>query len=381
VQTASETLRQKSHYFTGLDVVRTVLALSVACGHFLYWSHTSTRYPASFFLAVDFFFALSGFVLTQSVMNDRSVELKNFATGFIARRFFRLYPLYIALFIPSALATAAHFGADEPANYLASIALTQGIGVLGRVTPVLSDSMIGIAWSISVEIWAGVLFFPLIFALRRTPRRIIAVCAIISVACLAIMAVSPHHFDVNVQRFAKSISFGFIRGLLGFSIGTICFLAYQQFGNMASRAATSLAEIALLVIVLILFAPNGRNGNFDFAAPFLIGALLMVLASECGVLGAALCSAKLAWLRPLSYSIYLIHPMIIFAWKHFDIPFSNASALPYMALVLILSAPLYKLIEAPGIRLGRRIQSHRNKEVTRRSLEPFERRDALRVPD
>ena len=89
--------------FHGLDVVRTLLALSVALGHFFYWNGVSTYFPRSFFIAVDFFFVLSGFVITQSIINTKSENFDEFIKLFAINRIARLFPLYIFVFLITAV--------------------------------------------------------------------------------------------------------------------------------------------------------------------------------------------------------------------------------------------------------------------------------------
>ncbi len=73
----------------------------------------------------------------------------------------------------------------------------------------------------------------------------------------------------------------------------------------------------------------------------------------------------MAWLGRISYSIYLLHPVVLYAlaWFVFNPPFGlTLSAFPvplYIVLVatgsIVLSAYTYRWIEAPMIEQGRRL--------------------------
>jgi peptidoglycan/LPS O-acetylase OafA/YrhL len=75
-----------------LDGMRGVAAIAVVMFHAA--SFFGALRPPSAYLAVDFFFALSGFVLGYAY--DRRLAGGMSAVNFMLRRLIRLYPLYIA---------------------------------------------------------------------------------------------------------------------------------------------------------------------------------------------------------------------------------------------------------------------------------------------
>src|SRR3990167_8393143 len=117
-------------YFNNLDTCRTLLALIVALGHFFLWNGVYHKIPESFFLAVDFFFVLSGFVLTQTVFESKATSTHFFISEFIKRRFFRLFPLYITLYLLTAFLQYLEFKNEmDPFYYFFfSSALLQCLG-------------------------------------------------------------------------------------------------------------------------------------------------------------------------------------------------------------------------------------------------------------
>lgn len=72
-----------------LDLMRWVLAMLVAAGHL-----GGFAAPHKAYLAVDFFFVLSGFVLTGAYIEKASSQ--HFLWRFIIDRIARLYPLHLA---------------------------------------------------------------------------------------------------------------------------------------------------------------------------------------------------------------------------------------------------------------------------------------------
>ncbi|WP_375451822.1 acyltransferase family protein [uncultured Devosia sp.] len=344
--------------FKGLDTVRTALALAVAAGHYFYWNGTSTAFPRAFFLAVDFFFVLSGFVLFQSILFDPRPKFDQFFRAFVARRFFRLFPLYAVLFVASAATVLWLHGLADPVYYYAiSAALLQAMGLDNGATVIFADTTIGIAWSISVEFWLSLAFFAAVFPLTKHPALLCSLCVAGAVLCLALIAnYSPNVMDVNLQRVSSSLlGFGGLRCILGFCCGVVAFYGYRRIAGIQGRRLLSTIEIALVAVAAILFLPDGHDPRNDLLAPCLFAVIIVVLASEKGYLGKALTWRMWSPIRDISYSIYLVHPLFVFAWRQLGIPFSHPLVPIYLALVITSSILLHRFIEVPAMQWRDRV--------------------------
>ena len=93
VQPGPDLLKTKKH-FEILDGLRGIAALAVVIFHFMEWvfPDTSTNFIGHGFLAVDFFFCLSGFVIGYAY-DDRIREIGSGA--FFKLRLIRLHPLVV----------------------------------------------------------------------------------------------------------------------------------------------------------------------------------------------------------------------------------------------------------------------------------------------
>lgn len=339
--------------FHGLDVVRTLLAISVALGHFFYWNGVATYFPRSFFVAVDFFFVLSGFVITQSIIFTKNSSFDNFINIFAIKRIARLFPLYIFVFLITTVLLINDFGfnSDPFFYYFTSFFLLQSIGFDEGATHIFSDTSIGIAWSLSVEFWIGLLFFSVVYILRKKLTSLVMICLFSLILCIVVIFNLSHSVDVNFQKAFDLITFGSIRGVIGFSCGAISYIAYDKiFSKLTNRLLLTYLEVVIILIILItVYAPHSHKN--EFIAPVLFAILLPILSNESGIFGNTLKSRRLSSLRYTSYSIYLIHPLFIFIWRKFNIPFSQEYSIIYMALVFIFSVITYRFIEKPGMRL------------------------------
>src|SRR5688572_32430384 len=85
---------QSKQHFEILDGLRGVAALAIVIFHFMEWvfSDFSKNFIGHGFLAVDFFFCLSGFVIGYAY--DHRLE-KMGIVAFFKRRLIRLHPLVI----------------------------------------------------------------------------------------------------------------------------------------------------------------------------------------------------------------------------------------------------------------------------------------------
>ncbi len=347
--------------FDGLDVVRTLLAILVALGHFFLWNQVSNVIPSSFFMAVDFFFVLSGFVLTQSVLADPNQAFQKFITRFFLRRVFRLYPLYLLIFAITTALLLWYYGTDAGSllQFFTSLTLWQAMGPHNTAVHIFADTPIGIAWSVSVELWASLVFFSFVYALRVQPKYLVSFCLLVAAAGLALMIFfSPNLMNVNLQGLGRLMTFGEIRGFLGFACGCLGYLIYRlcHARDTNRKWSWTLTELAVIVITCALYLHRGTyNRNFEFIAPLLAMIAIILIALKRGALAEALYNPRLAALRPLSYAIYLVHPLFVLLFRHEHWAFTPMHAILYLALVIMSATLLYHGLEKPGIAVGKRV--------------------------
>ena len=156
--------------FRALDACRGLCAVAVvlfhldAATHFYNWPMVRNAY-----VAVDFFFVLSGFVIA-SAYGDRIRTVQE-AGRFTLRRFGRLYPLHLVVLIAYVLVELIGFAQGSPAfvgNFsgpalAANLALVQGFGAW-------HETWNYPAWSVCVELWVNLGFAAVLSLLGPTER-------------------------------------------------------------------------------------------------------------------------------------------------------------------------------------------------------------------
>ena len=182
-----------SHYVPALTGVRALAALLVL------GLHADQNIPAGAvvilpflargYLGVDFFFVLSGFIITHVYLTSLAAPTRSAVRIFLWHRFIRLYPVHVTVLLTLVLliwlARANHIPLNNPDEWretsiLWHLALLHAWGVVPK------PGWNAPSWSISAE-WFAYLLFPLLApALMFVRDRLTAI--LIALAALAVMA-------------------------------------------------------------------------------------------------------------------------------------------------------------------------------------------------
>jgi peptidoglycan/LPS O-acetylase OafA/YrhL len=265
------------------------------------------------YLWVEFFFTLSGFVLTH-VYAGRRRELWRWRgyAGFLKARLVRLYPLHLFLLLALlALVVctrlAGHLGgyasiydrAYHPMvdlkGFILSLFLVQGWNTLSYLT------WNGVAWFVSVE-FALCLIFPLFLKLQDGGLwRGLALLAAGIGGMALLLAHSRHGLDLTYHN-------GVLRGLADFTIGVGLAVLFRNAGAIAALPAWmhGLAQGAMLLLLAYVFTQIGwsHTGN-DLYIALTLQAFVFVLAFDKGWLADLLKLRGPQRLGDWSYAIYL----------------------------------------------------------------------------
>jgi peptidoglycan/LPS O-acetylase OafA/YrhL len=337
----------KRHYPI-LDGLRGVAALMVVAFHLFEAHADNNRFDQNInhgYLAVDFFFVLSGFVIGYAY-DDRWRGMSTL--DFFKRRLIRLHPMIVAGMLVGALmfyAADSHevfpLIHDTPLWLLVVMTLV-GMTLL-PVGPAFDirgwsemHPLNGPAWSLFYEYVANILYA---LVVRRFSNTLLALCVFVAGAALVHYLVGGPTGDVigGWSLEPEQVSIGVMRLLYPFFAGlllsravapgrvkhafplcsliVVAVLAWPRVGGPESLWMNGLYEALCIVIVFPLVVWLGASGDLgDAAKP---GAW----ARLCAVLGG------------LSYPLYITHYPIIYAYtawvRDHDVPL--AEGLPVMA--------------------------------------------------
>lgn len=173
--------KQNSIYFPNLDGLRFMAFLLVFVNHIVAClghktvdpmiNKIKTNYLLNGDLGVNFFFVLSGFLITYLLLKEKEKHLTINVRSFYLRRVLRIWPLYfLVLFI--GLAIIPIFTTALPAGFPISTSTTIMnknlymffMGNFDYVKNGISNAVVGVLWSVSIE-EQFYLFWPLILLL------------------------------------------------------------------------------------------------------------------------------------------------------------------------------------------------------------------------
>jgi peptidoglycan/LPS O-acetylase OafA/YrhL len=333
-----------------LTALRAFAAIAVVLLHFYVTTFRTLDLPryipfvTHYYLGVDLFFILSGFILAHVHGQDFGRLMPGNMTRFYILRLARIYPAHVAVLMMylGLFLLLEQFGSDvglglraDPDHYTASAFLAHLLLVSPGVTTWNSP-----AWSVSAEWFAYLWFPPLAFALGRASPR---------VCLLALVAVAASFAGIYFRYFDGTMDhLGLVRVSFEFPAG---YLIYRtSFHAPSSRVVPVLALVAGAAMFLL---PT----NFaEFACVLLIGTLVALAGHPSTARTLRKVPRLLIWLGEISYSVYLIHALVMgtigraveLVLPHLSLPLQLA-LVPVMLVVIILcAAALHRTVEKPA---------------------------------
>jgi peptidoglycan/LPS O-acetylase OafA/YrhL len=327
--------------FYWLDGLRGVAACYVLSFHFFIGTN---NFASSGWIAVDFFFVLSGFVLCNSI-TFAGVSGRCGSKAFIKKRIIRIYPLLIiALLVKLVLkigdylleCATRNVGTSSAIQYHDIIFFALSFLLLQFLYP-LSSTLLVPLWSISTEFYSNLL--QLILGLTGSFRKVF-LCMLLGVIFIIVSGV---FFDLNLD-WSKSNTwlFGFGRALVGFNLGQIVWMLYQR--NLGLRRS-------YLILISIIGFTLSVNVWF-FAKQFILfpiylffGFLVMTFAKFKNPDEISKILFLLKVLGKTSYPIYLFHTIILDYYKTIFSALNVMNYVIFYLLNLFLSIIAIKIYE------------------------------------
>ena len=347
-----------------LDGLRAVAVLTVLTAHVLEQARAPNVFPGSF--GVTIFFFLSGYLITTLMREEREQTGTVSFRQFYLRRVLRIMPPFYLVLGAATLATALGWLQNtlDPKAVLAQALNFTNYYIVNHGWWYGIAPGTFIFWSLAVE-EHFYLVFPWLFVLvshlktrRRQAASLLALCAVVllwrCVLVFALGATKNRIYPATDTRF-DSILFG-------------CALAL--WGNPALDP-TRLAERTWKRVLLPL-GVAGLLVSFVVRAPWFLETFRYTLQGVClvpvyvvavrypgwGVMR-PLSWPVLQWLGRISYSLYLVHPILLEALAtHLRLSLPMLFLAGY-AVCIGVAAALYSAVERPMARLRRRLERGR----------------------
>lgn len=387
--------------FPLIDGVRAIAALTIFAFHVFFHlgllnTDLLSRYLGNLNVGVPIFFVVSGFLIYRPFVAKRfaqepTPEIEPYAI----RRAFRIVPAYWVALVIVTLILGLEASVFTPSGIVTYFGFLQ-VYDIGTVI-----GGIGQAWTLCIEvsfylalpIWA---FFARRLMRRRGGRRqmisseLWALAALFGASFLWQLVVSPLFLpgdrgyliaQISLPAFADQFALGMAMAVVSVAINS---------GSKKPRALRLvegrpwiwvLAAVALYSLLGLKIGAVGLGASWADAGLFrhvikgLIGVCVLAPAVFGSTLGGRV-RAALGW-RPLmllglvSYSFYLYHLAFILklnevGWLH-DLGWVAVAGASFVCSVAA-AAISYRLIEAPGIALGRRWAKAASARTARRRV-------------
>jgi peptidoglycan/LPS O-acetylase OafA/YrhL len=247
-----QTVSSDSRQFVTLDGLRGVAALAIITRHAPPLFGTDGPFPESY-LAVDFFFCLSGFVLTHAYRRRFDNKMK--LGEFMLVRIVRLYPLYL-LSIGLSLVVAAYsiIRHAQPASSL----LAETVAAIFFLPSPVSTALFPLnipAWSLFFELIANAVFALTWRLLTNITLSIfVFVSAIFLAACVLTgqLGFHPGVAAMNAGMDWETFTAGFSRVMFSFFAGVLIYRLWA-----AKSQSKGVRPIYLAVALIALLVGSG----------------------------------------------------------------------------------------------------------------------------
>jgi peptidoglycan/LPS O-acetylase OafA/YrhL len=317
------------------------------------------------YIGVDFFFVLSGLIISHVYLEKSRHADGQFWRSFIWLRISRLFPVH--LLIMACLLSAALIGPlfDAEWQHINKTQISDWFSLTFLVRQwLLPDSYAwnGPAWSVSAELFAYVIIFPLVCRFGAQCRPAVGIAMILTGAILwssLIMTVGT----VNATHVAGPL----IRVSAGFLAGSGLFIILNSENSLARVCKSDWDKI--LTLTLVLAAPiwmlaillNAQGYQPDMLLITYLAVLTCATYRAVGPTSRLLSIRPLFWLGEISFSLYLCHKPVMRALSYLvgfaDIESGVVFGLVGLAFSMLTAHVLFQYVEIPARQKLRRLYS------------------------
>ena len=336
-----------------MDALRGVAAIAVITGHAPEGFVAVDRH--SIWLAVDFFFCLSGFVVAFSY-ERRLQNHEVTARAFAVLRIIRLYPLYFLATLVGIIVTTLYFPSGHGLKYVV-LALTQLLMVPNYFTPYRVTPFDMPAWSLIYEL-AGNFFYAFLLARKFAGTRKLVVLFLVCAALRfwQIAGGSPTNIGPNSQ--VADIFPALLRLCASFFLGVLLLRVYRwrRPDPIHGLRAMLTAAIVVVVLAVTLISPAAilRNEAVRFAEMIVVFPILIYVSASVRLPRSTDWSC--AFLGDVSYPIYLLHLPLMYLMGFVPVvrlvvgsPMHNVTALcAWILVTMVVGYCSLRIYETPA---------------------------------
>jgi peptidoglycan/LPS O-acetylase OafA/YrhL len=315
--------------YANLDAIRGIAAILIFFRH-APALFTSPEFRQSY-LAVDLFFAMSGFVVANAY-EERLLSGSLSFVSFLKLRLIRLFPLYL---LGTLIGIFEHFALEPSSNHeglrsavsTASFALLPLLMLPSRAKPLYPVN--NPAWSLLYEIVANSLYAR---AIKNVSFAILVIVISCSAVVISVYSVIHRGMDTGWNLSAWYVALG--RVAFSFSVGVLL----HRVKMSIPRESASLSAITLAGATLLLCIDVPANWAGVAAAAEIVMAVPLVVYMATSFEPPPFIAPAFEQLGRVSYGLYIIHvPVLLTISK---LPMNEGRIYGSFALAIFLAAIL-----------------------------------------
>jgi peptidoglycan/LPS O-acetylase OafA/YrhL len=377
IYSSSSFTDSKPHYDL-LDGLRGVAALLVLWYHIFEGYQFAGNQPVidhlnHGYLAVDFFFILSGFVISYAY--DDRLRSTMSLTNFFRRRLIRLHPMVIMGALIGTVTFFIQGSVQWDGTHVATSAVMLALLCAMFFIPAVPGApyeirgngemfpLNGPSWSLFFEYIGNILYALVIYRLSTKVLRVVVLLLGLALAAFALTDYSGYGC-LGVGWTLDRVNFlgGMLRMIFPFTLGM---LVRRTFKPLRIRGAFWICSASLLVLFLVPFIPGLKPVSFNGLFEIICIALIFPLLLWFGASGSTtdrLSSAVCKFLGDISFPLYIVHyPLyyLFYAWlirnKYYTFHETWLVALALILVNILIAYLCLKLYDEP---LRKRLSKH-----------------------
>jgi peptidoglycan/LPS O-acetylase OafA/YrhL len=283
--------------------------------------------------AVTIFFAISGFLITYLLLNEKrkypSVDIKKFYT----RRILRIWPIYyLYLIVACGISIITH---DKTLIHSIPYYIFFA-GNIARVLSIPHPFYLIHYWSLGVE-EQFYLFWPFIFKFFK--KELPPIVSMLAVILLLLL----FNYQSGIQKpFSELIEYA--AKFQGIIFGSIAALLYAKNVNYFKFCFNKILQAISLILIPLMFAGLIMNNYFHDTVMSVLSVIIIAALIENKSYFLKTETKVLNYLGKISYGLYIWHPFIIWIFlrlfKNIIIPDQ------YLIWVICVGTPLISILIA-----------------------------------
>ncbi len=345
----------KYHRFYLLDALRGFLAFLVVFRHVPEYL-TSAVQTRDIFLAVDFFFCLSGFVIAFAY--EERLRTRLCLRDFIAARLIRFYPMFL---IGTVLAFASAVGPGhllgEPAGRTMALGALPSLLFLPSISAFPRSALFPLnmaCWTLLLELLANLAYA----ALLRGKQAVNSMLALVCIVSWLALVLSSRSLDSGSTW--SGVGVGLARMGFSFPIGICIFKLWKRtsFGGFRQQRGLPAAALLLTLLLAVLLLPIPFSGTRAYQIIVMTFVLPGIVLFGADIQLRGTWNKACAALGDLSYPLYVVHlPLLAPLFGSHVARFAHTSGtlvrclVPvYMLLLAAAAWALERYLDAPSRR-------------------------------